>query len=39
MIEGSRFELIDNAAHLSCVEQPQVYARILGDFIREHGHA
>ena len=31
MIEGSRFELIDNAAHLPCVEQPQVYARILGD--------
>jgi len=39
MIEGSRFELIDNAAHLPCVEQPELYARILGDFIREHGHA
>ena len=39
MIEGSRFELINNAAHLPCVEQPDLYARILGDFIREHGHA
>jgi 3-oxoadipate enol-lactonase len=39
MIEGSRFELINNAAHLPCVEQPEVYASILGDFIREHGYA
>jgi 3-oxoadipate enol-lactonase len=39
MIEGSRFELIANAAHLPCVEQPELYARILGGFIREHGHA
>ena len=38
MIKDSRFELIANAAHLPCVEQPEIYARILGDFIREHGH-
>lgn len=39
MIKGSCFELITNAAHLPCVEQAEVYAQILGDFIREHGHA
>ena len=38
MIAGSRFELIENAAHLPCVEQPEVYARMLGDFIREQSH-
>lgn len=38
LIPGSRFELIDNAGHLPCVEQPAVYARILNDFIRECGH-
>lgn len=38
LIAGSRFELIDNAGHLPCVEQPAVYARILNDFIRECGH-
>ena len=38
MIAGSRFELIDNAGHLPCVEQPAAYARILNDFIRECGH-
>ena len=39
MIKSSRFELIASAAHLPCVEQAEVYAHILGDFIREHGHA
>ena len=38
LITGSRFELIDNAGHLPCVEQPATYARILNDFIRECGH-
>lgn len=37
-IEGARFELIDNAGHLPCVERPGEYARILNDFIRECGH-
>ncbi len=39
LVPGSRFELIENAAHLPCVEQPLEYARLLGDFIRETGHA
>lgn len=38
LIEGSRFELIETAGHLPCVEQPEIYARLLGDFIREHAH-
>jgi 3-oxoadipate enol-lactonase len=38
LITGSRFEQIDNAGHLPCVEQPAEYARLLNDFIRECGH-
>lgn len=38
LIEGSRFELIETAGHLPCVEQPEIYARLLGDFMREHAH-
>ena len=38
LIEGSRFELIDNAGHLPCVEQPEEYARLLGEFILETDH-
>jgi 3-oxoadipate enol-lactonase len=38
LIAGARFELIDDAAHLPCVEHPQEYARILREFMREHGH-
>jgi len=39
MIAGSRFELIEDAGHLPCVEQADEYARILSQFIRENGHA
>lgn len=38
LIEGSHFELIETAGHLPCVEQPEIYARLLGNFIREHAH-
>jgi len=38
LIQGSRYELIDNAGHLPCVEQPVEFARILNDFIGECGH-
>ena len=38
LIPGARFELIDDAAHLPCVEHPRTYARVLTDFMREHGH-
>ncbi len=39
LITGSRFEVIDNAGHLPCVEQPQEYARLLTEFIRDIGYA
>ena len=39
LIPGSRFEVIDNAGHLPCVEQPMEYARLLTEFMRETGYA
>ena len=39
LVAGSRFELIDNAGHLPCVEQPAIYAALLADFLREIDHA
>ncbi|WP_296763383.1 3-oxoadipate enol-lactonase [Sediminimonas sp.] len=38
LIPGARFRLIRRAGHLPCVEQPQEYATVLSDFIRETGH-
>jgi 3-oxoadipate enol-lactonase len=38
LIPGSRFHLIRKAGHLPCVEQPEEYARVLTDFLRETGH-
>lgn len=38
LIPGSKFHLIRGAGHLPCVEAPEEYARVLGDFIRETGH-
>jgi 3-oxoadipate enol-lactonase len=38
LIPGARFELIDNSAHLACVERPEEYARILVDFMRQNGY-
>ncbi|WP_372611295.1 3-oxoadipate enol-lactonase [Aquicoccus sp.] len=38
LIPGARFELIRRAGHLPCVEQPDAYARLLTDFLREIGH-
>lgn len=39
LIKGSKFHLIRGAGHLPCVENPQEYARVLSDFIRDTGHA
>ena len=39
LIEGARFEVIEGAGHLPCVEQPETYARLLNEFIRETGYA
>ncbi|MBU2982812.1 3-oxoadipate enol-lactonase [Lentibacter algarum] len=38
LIPGSRFELMRNAGHLPCIEQPEAYARILTSFLRDIGH-
>ncbi|MEL7254360.1 MAG: 3-oxoadipate enol-lactonase [Pseudomonadota bacterium] len=38
LIPGARFELMRRAGHLPCVEQPEVYAQMLTDFLRETGH-
>ncbi len=38
LIPGSKFALIRKAGHLPCVEQPQEYAKLLGDFLIEIGH-
>lgn len=38
LIAGSRFELIDDAAHLPCVEKPEQYARILTGFMQDIGY-
>ncbi|PIE15835.1 MAG: 3-oxoadipate enol-lactonase [Rhodobacterales bacterium] len=35
LIEGARFELIRNAAHMTAVEQPRLYADILTGFVQE----
>lgn len=38
LIHGSKFALIRRAGHLPCVEQPEEYARILSQFIKDTGH-
>lgn len=38
LIPGAKFHLIRRAGHLPCVEQPEEFARVLVDFLRETGH-
>lgn len=38
LVPGSKFHLIRRAGHLPCVEQPEEYARVLSDFMRDTGH-
>ncbi|MCC5969765.1 MAG: 3-oxoadipate enol-lactonase [Pararhodobacter sp.] len=38
LIPGSRFELIRGSGHLPCVDQPEVYAALLNDFLASLGH-
>jgi len=38
LIPGSKFHLIKRAGHLPCVEAPEEYAEVLGDFLKETGH-
>lgn len=37
-IPGSRFEVIEDAGHLPCVEAPNEYARLVVDFLKETNH-
>jgi 3-oxoadipate enol-lactonase len=37
LIPGSRFELIRNAGHLPCIEQPAVLGRLISGFLKEIG--
>ncbi|MEM6304672.1 MAG: 3-oxoadipate enol-lactonase [Pseudomonadota bacterium] len=38
LIPGSKFHLIRKAGHLPCVEQPEEYASVLSQFLRDVGH-
>jgi 3-oxoadipate enol-lactonase len=38
LIPASKFHLIRRAGHLPCVEQPDEFARVLGDFLKGVGH-
>lgn len=38
LVPGSQFQLIRKAGHLPCVEQPEIFARILSDFLKQVGH-
>jgi 3-oxoadipate enol-lactonase len=39
LIPGAQFQLIKKAGHLPCVEQPEVYAKILLKFLQDVGYA
>jgi 3-oxoadipate enol-lactonase len=38
LIPGSRFELIRNAGHLPCIEQPEVLGGLMTAFLKETGY-
>jgi 3-oxoadipate enol-lactonase len=38
LIPGSKFHLIRKAGHLPCVEQPEEFASVLSQFIKDTGH-
>lgn len=38
LIPGSKFHLIRKAGHLPCVEQPEEYAHVLTQFLKDAGH-
>ena len=37
-IPGARFEIIEAAGHLPCIDQPQVLARLIRSHVEEHAH-
>lgn len=38
LIPGARFMLIEDAAHLPCIEQPKITAAAITEFLTETGH-
>lgn len=36
LIEGARCEIIENAGHLPCIEQPLATAKLIGGFVDQH---
>ncbi|MBL4812789.1 MAG: 3-oxoadipate enol-lactonase, partial [Rhodobacteraceae bacterium] len=38
LVPGSQFHLFRGAGHLPCAEQPEQYAKVLGQFLRNIGH-
>ncbi|WP_294228493.1 3-oxoadipate enol-lactonase [uncultured Shimia sp.] len=38
LIPGARMELLRRTGHLPCVENPETYAALLTDFMKETGH-
>ena len=38
LVPGSRFEVIEGAGHLPCVEMPEVHAALLTGFLKEIDH-
>lgn len=38
LIPGSRFEVIENAGHLPCIEQPEVLAGLISEHLEGAGH-
>lgn len=38
LIDGSRFELIEDAGHIPCVEQPRAFAELVSGFLAEIDH-
>jgi 3-oxoadipate enol-lactonase len=38
LIAGARFEIVKDAGHIPCVEQPEVTARLIGEFLKDVNH-
>jgi 3-oxoadipate enol-lactonase len=36
LIPGARFEIIDGAGHLPCIEKPEILAALITSFLEEH---
>jgi 3-oxoadipate enol-lactonase len=35
IIEGARYEVIENSGHIPCVDNPEVLSKLLVDFINK----